>query len=143
MTDSIAAESILIGAFLDGMSTTYPTIIIALENQTTSDIDKESSWVRFEVRDNGSRQSTVGQTGHRKFIRYGIIVFQVHVKPDDATYNGKSICSSIVDMFEGKRISNGVDGSVIGQQGTYRGTGITDGWYQFTGSIEYEYEDNK
>lgn len=142
MTDSISNENILVGHFITQMGIEYPDITISLENQTL-DISTLNTWVNFVVRDNGSRQSTVGQAGHRKFLRYGFIIFDVYVSPGDATYDGKSICKAIVDMFEGKRVEGIAGDSVICGDGFFRGNGVLGKHYQFTGNIEYEYEDFK
>jgi len=138
--NTLEAENILVKHLLtewDG--SVYHTIPIVLENQnSTAVIDASDSWVRFVVRENNSKQRSLGEKGYRKFLRYGFIIFQVHVRPDDATYTGKSICEFIRTIFEGEDINN-----VICEDCTYSGNGVIDGWYQFVGYITYEFEQNK
>lgn len=138
--DTVDAENILLSHFITEMNN-YPLVPVGLDNQNFS-TEGLDSWVKVSYRENNSRQRSVGGPGHRKFIRYGFLIYQVAIKPNTATYTGRSICEFLRDSFEAERLSD-TTGSVICGDVTYYDNGIVEDWYQFTGNIEFEFEVNK
>lgn len=95
-------------------------------------------WVRFSIINNDTNRISIGPTTHRKYERYGYIFFQVFILGDAGTYVGDQLCEKLINIFEGKKLN-----SILFDTGTYTETGKDDIWYQYNGSIEWEFQEVK
>jgi hypothetical protein len=138
------AKILLKKAFIANFNNTIP---VAFENfdefffttgvMTTK--PSSSTWVRFVVQNNNTRQQSFASEGHRRFRRYGIVSCQVFIPSGTGTSVGDSLCEDIVDIFEGKRFSD-----VYCWGGTYSEMGIQeDGFYGFKVTIFFDVDDIK
>lgn len=93
-----------------------------------------AKWIRLSVRNNDTNNLSIGVKGNRRFERYGFIFFQVFIPGDSGTYDGDQLCNAIVDLFEGEKIQN-----IYFPKGTYTEYGKEDVWFQYNGSISWEF----
>ena len=114
-----------------------PGTPIALEN-IKFDIPDDQPWVRFIVKQNDGNGSTLGAKDGRRFKRMGMILFQIFTPLYSATYDGNALCKELIDIFEGENIQD-----IVFYNGVSSPTGPSGDFYQFNGSVEFSYNENK
>lgn len=133
--DRVQVKNTLINEFISewGSTTEY-----TLDNMTFNP-PQEEAWVRFRVLNNDSSQHTIGPEDHRRFTRYGRIAYQVFIPLNSGTYNGDNYCETINNIFEGRRF-----GDIVFYEGTWGQSNVENkDYYQFNGSIPYEFDQTK
>jgi len=135
--NALQADDIIYKYFFDNWTDT--TVKILMENDDNIPNDN-SSWVRLSVDYFDNDQTSMGAKNNRRFTRNGFFTFMVYTAQNIGTYTGKSICQSIIDMFEGEAI-NGINFL----SGGYRVIGIDKDeiWYKFVGKIEFYFDEIK
>lgn len=134
MTTFTEVSDITISHFLtEWNNLTY----VAIENTKEQSVD-DVSWVRFIVKQNEPIGQTLGEKNHRRFKRLGMILFQVFTPLYSATYEGNELCEKIINIFEGENI-NGVSY----YNAFSSPTGPSGDWYQYNGSVEFSFNENK
>ena len=136
MTTRITAKDTLLKEFISSYSLSYP---VSYANNESFVKPTTTPWVRFEIQNNFSDQSTIGATGNRRFERFGLISYQVFVPVNTGTYDGGTICEHINNIFEGKRF-----GDIIVETGTWSEIGVTDDdLFQFNGTLPFHFDQIK
>ncbi|MCP4341365.1 MAG: hypothetical protein GY799_21420 [Desulfobulbaceae bacterium] len=136
MTTRLEAKNTLIKEFKSNYTFAYP---VAYENDSKFSKVSGSPWLRFHIKNNKSVQTGFGPKPLRRFMRLGIITFQVFIPAGQGTYSGEEVCDHIVAIFEGEKF-----GDIYCDSGYWVEDGIqnTDE-FQFTGRIFYHFDETK
>jgi len=136
MTTLVEANEAMAQRFAD---TWQPTgWEFALENEAFEPGD--DPWARFTSRIAASTQETLGQVGCRKFERSGSLFVQIFEVADKGTNRSKQLAQTVVDGFEGQRIT----GTTIRFNDVIpRETGPDGKWYQTTVEINFVFDETK
>lgn len=109
---------------------------IALDNLKFTKPNPNVKWVRVNVQFNGGFQSSLGKTGNRKFVKFGLLFIQVFTPANKATDENDTLADDSLNLFDGERLEqlwlyNGrID--TIGSDGEF---------YQQNVIVEFEFED--
>jgi len=133
--DRIQVKSTLLNEFISEWSDRTP---YALDNMRFNPPDN-SEWVRIRVLNNDSEQATLGEKNNRRFTRYGRVAYQVFIPLLGGTYDGDVLCEAINNIFEGERFTD-----IVFYEGTWRQSEVENkDYYQFNGSIPFEFDQKK
>ena len=134
-------------AILTQFKTVWDTQTPPIAKLLWQDVDDEvpsgtESWARVTVVHNQGRQATVGgETGNRRFRRFGVVTVQVFTPIDDGLTKNDELAKLANDAFEGQTAGGGdrvefrnVRSNEIGPDGA---------WFQTNVIAEFEYDEVK
>lgn len=100
---------------------------IALDNQkfTPPETGDGVKWVRVSIKFNDGTQSSLGQSGNRKFEKYGLLFIQVFTPDGHATNDNDELAEDSLNLFEGERL-----GELWFNNGRIVTIGPDGEWYQ-------------
>jgi len=98
-------------------------------------------WARFDLRHTLGRQTTFGSTGHRRFLRKGLIQIQVFVPNSRGVglSDAEKYSTIARDAFEGK----GTPSGIWFRNASIQEIGVNEGWFQMNVSVEFVYDEMK
>jgi len=119
---------------------TYSSTPYALDNQNFIPPAPSTTvkWVRINVQFTSGAQDSLGAAGNRKFLKSGLLTFQVFTAVDAATNVNDAFCQSLQDLFEGVRIDD-----IWFLNGGIRYSGIDGEWFQQNVVFDFQFEDVK
>ncbi len=112
----------------------YGQFPIAIDNKPL-DRPNEDTWVRLSVQFNDGKQSTLGATGNRKFIKYGFIYVQVFTPVNEGTDANDILVENSMNLFDGTRIQQ-----LWMNNGRVKTVGSDGQFYQQNAVIEFSFE---
>jgi len=138
-----AARDAILTQFKTVWDTQASPIAKVLWQDSDDEVPKGTeSWARVTVVHNQGRQATlVGQTGNRRFRRFGLVTVQVFTPIDDGLTKNDILAKLAIDAFEGQTAGGGdrvefrnVRSNEVGPDGT---------WFQTNVFAEFEYDEIK
>ena len=66
-----------------------------------------NSWVRITMIHNEGRQVTLGESGSRRFRRFGFVTVQIFTKAGDGLTTNDTLTKVAIDAFEGNSTGGG------------------------------------
>lgn len=114
-----------------------------LENNTNQQPTVDEApvgWVRLVVKFGNTPSQTYGPVGGRRYRRTGMIGFQVFTPLLNGTGMGSGYCEDIINIFEGQSLP-GMD--VQFYEGDYSSTGESGSWFQFNGTVTFNFGEIK
>jgi hypothetical protein len=109
---------------------------IALDNQKFTKPDTPTKWARLSIIFNTGSQFSLGKVGNRRFQRLGLVIVQIFTPANSGTNDNDTLAKSVVDLFDGVRIS---DLSLYSGRVTTVGN---DGeYYQQNAVIEFDFQE--
>lgn len=137
MTTLQAANEAMAQRFVDVWTPTgHP---FTLENEKF-DPPVSGPWARFTSRIRGATQETLGRANNRRFQRTGSVFIQIYVENDDGTNTSKTLAQTVMDGFEGIRITGttvrflDVIPREVGQDGK---------WHQTNVEVNFQFDETK
>jgi hypothetical protein len=97
---------------------------------------RNSTWVRFSMKNNAARQASIGAPGNNLFRRYGIITIQVFQKEGQASKDARTKADAAADIF----ITESLDGFIFSNVNARDIGPDGAGWYQWNVIAEYQYD---
>lgn len=135
MTTPIEVRNIILNAFIDGWAGQTE---VAYDNMEFDPPDGDTAWVRLSVKPTFRTIASLGQEGNRRFRGFGMVIVQVFVPTNSATYNSDVLADAVLDIFEGKKI----DG-VWFQDTRIEQVGPDGKWFQQNVLADFIYDENK
>lgn len=96
-------------------------------------------WVRLTVQLQTGNQETLGDVGHRRFRREGLITMQVFVPLDTGLRAQDALVQQARNIFEGRTLTGPV---WCIDADTYE-IGPSDGWHQFNIDVAFAFEETR
>lgn len=126
-------RNIILKKYLAEFNGQFPILVSGTRNNKPA---TPTEWVRISVIFNDGRQSTMGLTGNRKFLKMGFVVIQVFTPANKGTDLNDEMANNSLNLLDGITIerlwlSNGKI-NTVGDDGEY---------FQQNVSIELEFED--
>ncbi len=98
--------------------------------------DGNAPWARITVKHRSGEQASLGESGGRRFTRYGIVTVQVFVPAGKrGLVTGDRLGKVALDAFEGEE-----SGDVWYRNAVQREIGVDGAWYQTNVTAEFEYD---
>lgn len=113
------------------------TIVFGLDNEEF-DEPEGVPWVRVVVRNAATRQTTLGRTGVRKFLRKGIVMALIFVPEGSGTDEADRLADKMRTIFEGIRL-----GEIWFEESDVREIGSDGKFYQVNVNTIFNYEETK
>lgn len=92
-------------------------------------------WVRLTVNFNSGLQDSLGQTGNRKFTKWGLIFVQVFTPSNKGTNENDDLCNGSLNLLDGVRIDD-----LWLYNGRIKTIGSDGEFYQQNVLVEFEFE---
>lgn len=117
------------------------TELPTLYEDTAGETPAEGAWCRITVAHTAAGQVTLGgETGNRRFRRYGIVTVQIFTPFNDGRVVADGLATVAVDAFEGEVTS---PGRVIFRNVRAIDVGPDGPWTQTNVLAEFEYDEVK
>lgn len=135
------AREILYQHLVSNWSPPSPAVPYTFDGESFDSTGK-AEYIHLSVRQTGSNQHTLGDTGNRVFRRRGLVFIQVFVQADRGLLRLDELGKTALDLYEGKTISQ-----VALHDGVYRErpeTNKSDGtWRRGTVTVPFTFDEIK
>lgn len=98
------AREIIYQYLVDNWSPPSPAVPYVFDNESY-DATGKAEYIRLFVRQSGSGQHSLGETGQRVFRRRGFVLIQIFVLADRGLLRLDALGETALDLYEGKTIS--------------------------------------
>jgi hypothetical protein len=135
MSTKAAARELMYARLVDNYSTTAYTFA---NEAFTPPVD--TSWIRFDVREESSFQQTLGIPTNRKFERGGSIYIDIFTPADKGTSESDVLVDELRTLFEGVTFSGIRCYNVVARE---LGPSEDGAWFHTNVQVFYDYDQIK
>jgi hypothetical protein len=124
----------------DDVWSSGPVSVYTYDNEAF-DPPNDAAWVRLAVRHQAATQETLGQSGNRRFVRFGAVFLQIFTPTDQGASEADTLVATARAIFEGNRISSTTVrflDCIVQESGI-----VDDHWYQVVLEVQFEYNETK
>lgn len=97
----------------------------------------DSTWVRFDCRENDGFQATIGAPGSNAFRHTGVCTIQVFQPQGQASQDARDKAQKAIEAFQGKETTNRIQFFDV----QARQVGNDRGWYQINVLASFRYDE--
>lgn len=137
ITSITAGKDAIVKTFNDVWTVLGGGVAVQYDNQVDLKPKNTDSWLRFNIFYAESPQTSLGQSGSRRFTEMGFLRIEINTQAGKSTDTSDALAQIVIDAFKGQTDDGG---TIQFKNVKHREVGVDGNWFRADVLVDFEYD---